>query len=65
MKLETWHSTEDKSRWKIVRTDDYTEVSGEIVSADEETGKYTVKIGDDFKSDDLGPRGLRLVGRGR
>ncbi len=39
MKLESWHSTEDKRRWKIVRTDDYTDVPGEIITADETTGE--------------------------
>jgi hypothetical protein len=27
----SWRSTEDKRRWKIVRTDDYSDVPGEII----------------------------------
>ena len=43
MKLESWHSTEDKRRWKIVRTDDYTDVAGDIITADEATGASIVR----------------------
>ena len=49
MKLESWHSTEDKRRWKIVRTDDYTDVAGEIITADETTGECCVHIGGETK----------------
>jgi hypothetical protein len=60
MKLESWHSTEDKRRWKLVRTDDYTDVAGEIITADEAT-----QVGGETKTLSFGPRGIRIVGRRR
>ena len=65
MKLESWHSTEDKRRWKIVRTDDYTDVNGEVITADEATGECTVHVGGETKSLSFGAGGLRMVGRRR
>jgi hypothetical protein len=53
VKLESWHSSEDKRRWKIVRTDNYTDVPGEIVTADETTGECSM------------PGGIRIIGRRR
>jgi len=38
MKLESWHTAEDKAKWKLVRTDNYTDVPGDIVTADEISG---------------------------
>ena len=63
MKLELWHSVAEKSRWKVVRTDDYTDVPGNIVIADEATGKCHVQSGDETKTLDFGPGGMRIVGR--
>ena len=65
MKLESWHSTEDKRRWKIVRTDDYTDVAGEIITADEATGECCIQVGGETKTLSFGPRGIRIVGRRR
>jgi hypothetical protein len=65
MKLESWHAAVDKRRWKIVRTDNYTEVPGEIVIADEATGECTVIVAGETKTMSFGPRGIRIVGRGR
>ena len=65
MKLESWHSSEDKRRWKIVRTDDYTDVPGEIITADEATGECSVDIGGATKALNFGPGGIRIVGRRR
>lgn len=65
IKLETWHSPEDKGRYKLVRTDSYEEVPGEIVTADEDTGECSVKVGDETKKISLGPGGVRIIGRGR
>ncbi len=65
MKLESWHSSEDKSRWKIVRTDKYTDVPGEIVVADEETGECSLFVGGETKTLSFGPRGIRIVSRAR
>jgi hypothetical protein len=65
MKLETWHSAEDKKKWKIVRLDNYTDVPGEIVTADETTGECNMHDGSESKMLSFGPGGLRIVGRGR
>jgi hypothetical protein len=65
VKLESWHSSEDKRRWKIVRTDNYTDVAGEIVTADETTGECSIHVGGETKALSFGPAGIRIVGRGR
>jgi hypothetical protein len=63
MKLESWHTSADKARWKLVRTDTLTDVEGDIVSADEADGKFCVQVGDDLRSFDLGPGGIRIIRR--
>ena len=63
MRLETWHPAEDKRRWKIVRTDNYADVPGEIVSADEATGECSVLIGGETKTLSFGAGGIRVTGR--
>lgn len=65
MKLESWNAAEDKRRWKIVRTDDYTDVAGDIITADEATGECYMNINGENKTLSFGPRGIRIVGRGR
>ncbi len=69
MKLESYHSTESKHQWKIVRTDSYEDVDGEIVSADEDTGDCCVEVGSgeakQTKTLNLGPLGIRVVARRR
>jgi hypothetical protein len=65
IKLESWHSSEDKKRWKIVRTDNYAEVPGEIVTADETTGECSFHVGGETKTLSFGPGGIRIVGRRR
>lgn len=65
MKLESWTSTEDKKRWKIVRRDDFTDVEGEIVTADEDTGECCMQVGGETKTLSFGPRGISIVGRRR
>jgi hypothetical protein len=64
-KLESWHSSEDKRRWKIVRTDNYTDVPGEILAADETTGECSLHVGGETKTLSFGPGGIRIIGRGR
>ena len=32
MRIESWHSAEDKSRYKVVRRDNFTDVPGDIVT---------------------------------
>jgi hypothetical protein len=65
MMIETFASSEDKRRWRIVRTDNYTDVAGEIVTADEATGECSVMVGGETKTLSLGPGGIRIVGRVR
>ena len=65
MKLESWHSAEEKRRWKVVRTDTYTDVPGEIITADEATGEVCIQVGGETKSLSFGPNGIRLTGRKR
>ena len=65
MKLESWHSTEDKRRWKIVRTNDYTDVAGDIITADEATGECCLMVSGEAKTLSFGPGGIRIIGRGR
>ena len=65
MKLESWHSSKEKRRWKIVRTDNYTDVAGEIVSADETTGECSIHVGGETKTRSFGLGGIRSVGQGR
>jgi hypothetical protein len=65
MKIESWHSTEDKSRWKVVRTDDFTDVPGEIVTADEDTGECSLSVGGEVKTMSFGIGGIKLVARRR
>jgi hypothetical protein len=69
LKLESYDSAEDKRRWKIVRTDSYEDVPGEIVAADDETGECCVQItvGGETKTESMafGLGGIRLVGRSR
>jgi hypothetical protein len=65
MKLESWHSADDKRRWKIIRTDTYTDVPGEILAADEATGECCVRIAGEAKQFSFGPRGIRIIARQR
>lgn len=69
MKLESWHSTEEKRRWKIVRTDTFMDVPGEILAADEATGECSLMVaaqgGTETKTLTFGPGGMRIVGRSR
>jgi hypothetical protein len=65
MKLESWHSTEDKRKWRIVRRDDCTDVAGEIITADETTGECCIQVDGETKTLSFGPDGIRLVGRRR
>jgi hypothetical protein len=67
MKLD--HTTEDKKRWKIVRTDfggpNGGDVEGEIITADEATGETCVQVAGETKTLSFGPHGIRIVRRSR
>lgn len=65
MILESWQSTEDKRRFKIVRTDNYTDLPGEITTADEMSGECCLQVGGTTKTYSLGPHGIRIVPRRR
>jgi hypothetical protein len=65
MKFESWHSANDKRKWKVVRLDDHTDVTGEIITADEDTGECFIQVGGQTKTMKFGARGIRLVGRRR
>ena len=65
MILGSWNSTEVKRNWTIVRIDDYTDVVGEIITADEATGECCILIGSKTNPLSFGPRGIRNVGRRR
>ncbi len=65
MILESWHSPGDKAHWKIVRTDDYTDVPGEIITANDATGECCLMVGGEAKTMSFGPGGIRIVGRRR
>lgn len=67
MKLETWTASEEKARWKIVRTDTYVDVCppGEIISACEATGECSIQKDGETKALCFGSGGIRIVGRKR
>jgi hypothetical protein len=65
MKLESHHKEEDKRRWKIIRTDDYSEVAGKIITADDATGECCIELNGETKTLNFGLNGIRLIGRGR
>jgi hypothetical protein len=50
VKLTASDSAEDKICWKIVRLDDHTDVPGEIISADEDTGECCMEVGGEAKT---------------
>lgn len=69
MKLESTDTDEARSRWKIVRLDNYTDVPGEILSADDTTGDCCLRVtaagATEDKTLSFGPGGIRIVGRRR
>lgn len=65
VKLESHQASEDKHQWKIVRTDNLSDVPGEIVAADETTGDCILHVAGETKTLNFGPGGIRIVRRGR
>jgi hypothetical protein len=64
-KIDSSLSDSEKARWKIVRTDNYTDVAGDIISADEVSGECYMLIDGEKKTLAFGPRGIRITRRGR
>ncbi len=71
IKLESWHAVEDKKKYKLVRTDDYTDIPGEIVEADEHAGTCVVSVSPgpgapaENRALNFGPQGFKIVPRKR
>ena len=63
MKIESWVASEDKRRLKIVRTDNYMDVEGEILTADDDTGDCCLQVGGETKTFCFGPGGIRIMRR--
>ena len=63
--LESWHTEEQKRRWEIIRTDDYTALPGEILTANAITGECCMAVGDVTKTYTLGPGGIRIIRKRR
>jgi len=61
MKIE--ESATDKDRWKLVRTDDYRDIPGDVVMADEDTGEAAVSDKGEMRHLQFSPRGFRIVRR--
>ncbi len=54
-----------KTRWKLVRRDDFRDIDGQIVHADEQTGECSVSVNGETKNYSLGEGGLRITRRAR
>jgi hypothetical protein len=65
MKLESWHPSETKKLWKVVRRDNGEDVEGEIISADDEKGECCLAVDGQTKTLNFGPDGIKIVARGR
>ncbi len=71
MKFEAYHNAEEKARYKLVRTDTYIDIPGQIVEADEENGTCVLAVvpapGEAAvnQSFNFGPHGFRVVLRRR
>lgn len=65
MRFESYDSVETKRRWKLVRRDDFTDVEGQIISADEATGDCCLLVGEETKTLSFGEKGFRIVSRRR
>jgi hypothetical protein len=64
VKLDARVDAAEAARYKLVRTDSYADIRGEIVWADEAGGSYAVRGPDGAVSEHcLGAGGLRIVPR--
>lgn len=64
LKLESWHSSADRHRFKIVRTDNCTDVPGEIIFADDATGECTIYYNGETKALNFGVGGIKIIKKG-
>ena len=62
MKIESWGTSDEKRRYKIIRTDTYEDVPGEIITADEATGECCIQVAGETKTMSFGPGGIRIIG---
>ena len=64
VKLDARIDAAEAARYKLVRTDSYADLGGDIVWADEASGSYAVRGPDNAVIEHcLGPNGLRIVPR--
>ncbi|HEV2303318.1 MAG TPA: hypothetical protein VGR91_17260 [Stellaceae bacterium] len=64
VKLDARVDAAEAARYKLVRTDSYADIAGDIVWADEASGSYAVRGRDSTVSEHcLGVGGLRIVPR--
>ncbi len=63
MKLHAYQSAEAKHKYRVVWCYDYSDVDGEIVHADEDTGEFTLTVNQENKSFNFGPGGIRILPR--
>jgi hypothetical protein len=68
MKFEEWQGADLKRGWKIVRRDNCTDVAGEIITADEDTGECSLQVTaangvSEKKSMSFGVGGIKIVSR--
>jgi hypothetical protein len=61
MKFESGDNTEEKARYKIIRTDSYRDVPGDIIAADEVTGEVTLQVKGETQQINFGPHSIRIV----
>jgi hypothetical protein len=68
MRFESSDGAEEKALYQVVRRDTFVALPGDIVEADDETGKATMKIPKagtpnefDFTKYELGESGMRIV----
>jgi hypothetical protein len=63
VKIDSSISSEERAKYKVVRADDYTDLPGEIMEADETTGEVVMIIAGEKKTFSLGHGGIRIIPR--
>lgn len=62
MKLESFHEAAEKKRWRVIRLDNFSQIPGDIVTADEVTGECQMNHNGETKTHNFGPGGIKLIG---